>query len=170
MQKKHFQVAWWAIFYSPLGKGNITIFQSYLAKNLHRWESESGLFQQVLVSWLSINPSFYFVDNSKSGRVFVLCDIFEAQTRIVYMYNDIYRMPKCGEIITGMLLPTGDGCYITPSGFFHIPELQSQIVFQEILPFYEKNLESPNYKFNSLLYPDLLNICARTMENHPLKK
>lgn len=170
-EKAFFQVAWWAVFCLPLAREDKTIFQVHLAKNRDKLRRKSTLFQQVLASCLSSSPGFYYVDddNSSSGRIFVLSDIFECGPRIVCMYNDSYQLPERGEVITGLLLPTGNGCYITPAGFFHIPEHFSQIVFQEILPFYEENLKSPNYEFNSYLYPDLLTISAQALERQQLK-
>ncbi|MFB4169482.1 hypothetical protein [Virgibacillus sp. JSM 102003] len=168
-EKTFFQVAWWAVICSPLAGEDKTIFQLFLAKKRHVLRKKSNLFQQVVASWLSSSPGFYYVDDDKSssGRVFVVSDIFECRPRIVCMYNDIYQMPESGEVITGMLLPIGDGSYITPAGFFHIPEHLSQTVFQEILPLYEKNLKSPNYEFN--LYPKLLMISAQTIDRQGLK-
>jgi|GEM_PF-5784779 len=161
-----FQIAWWAIFCSKLKLENKTIYQIYLEKNQHKLSKKSRHFQQVLISWLHVNPYYVDDDESSSGRVFELTDVFEAKMRIVGMFNDIYWMPKRGELITGLLLPTSDGWYITPAGFLHIPQSLSQTVVNKLLPFYEKNLKSPNYKFNSHLYPDLLTIATQTLDEY----
>lgn len=157
------QLVWWAMFCSPIGEGGTTIYQKYLQTNKHKWERKSKKAKEVLVSWLHLNPGFYYVDGteSESGSVFFLSDLFEGKLKLLYMYNETFKSPKRGEMLTGLLLPMGNGSYMTQGWLFHIPAHLTQKVVREIIPYFERHAISPSYKFNPQLYPSML---TRTLE------
>ncbi|MBY7142762.1 hypothetical protein KFZ56_06740 [Virgibacillus sp. NKC19-3] len=160
------QLVWWTTFCLPVGTEHMPIFQQYLQLNKHRWETKSSFFQDVLASWLSLNPGFYYVLDfqSGSGSVFICRDLFDGETKIVRMYQRKFLVPKCGEMITGLLIPMGNATYITQGGLFHIPEELSQQVSREILAYAKKQIISTNYDFNPHLYPSLIMIILEMME------
>ncbi|UJL47328.1 hypothetical protein KFZ58_05395 [Virgibacillus sp. NKC19-16] len=160
------QLVWWTTFCSPIGSEKITIFQHYLQLNKHRFENKGSFTQDVLVSWLSLNPGFYHVleCESESDRVFIFKDVFGGDTKIVRINQRIFLTPKRGEIITGLLIPMGNATYITQGGLFHIPEELAQKVLRKIIPYFKKHAISTDYDFNPQLYPSLAMITLNMME------
>ncbi|PAV29648.1 hypothetical protein CIL05_09755 [Virgibacillus profundi] len=162
------QLVWWIIFCSRTGKNKLTIYQQYLQHNKNQWKKISPNVQEVLVSWLHLNPGYYYVDNteSKSGRVFLFNDVFEGKNKVVGIYNKRFQAPKYGQLITGFLLPIGEGIYTTPGGLFHIPKSLTENIDQEIVSYFKKHSTSPNYQFNPQLYPTLIKITLETLEKY----
>ncbi|WP_373895394.1 hypothetical protein ACUL41_13705 [Virgibacillus natechei] len=160
------QLVWWTTFCSPVGVEQMTIFQRYLQLNKRRFENKSRFFQDVLVSWLSLNPGFYDVisDESESRKVFIFRDVFDGETKIVRIYQKSFLTPKCGEMITGLLIPMGNATYITQGSLFHIPEELAEKVIRVVIPHFKKHAVSTNYDFNPQLYPSLATITLEMME------
>lgn len=160
------QLVWWTTYCSPVGDEKLTIFERYLQSSKHKWEDKSIFFQEVLRSWRYLNPGYYYVldDESESGRVFIFSDVFEGEIKLVNIRQKTFQAPKCGEIITGLLIPMGNATYITQGGLFHIPEELTQKITREIIPYFEKQSVSSNYECNPQLYPSLTVITLEMME------
>lgn len=162
------QLVWWAMFCSPIGEGETTIYQKYLQTNKYKWEKKSKKVKEVLESWLYLNPGFYYVDNteSESGRVFCLSDVFEGKIKLLCIYNETFKSPECGEMLTGLLLPMGNGSYLTQGWLFHIPKHLTQKVVCQIIPYFERHAISPSYRFNPQLYPSMLTRSLEAMKDN----
>ncbi|OZU87548.1 hypothetical protein CIL03_15765 [Virgibacillus indicus] len=160
------QLVWWVIFCSPSAQDKPSIYQQFLHKNKHRWQEKSLAIQEILVSWLSLNPGFHYVEdtNSESGRVFIFRDIFEDEIKIVGIYNKTFQAPQEGELIIGLLLPMGKGIYTTQGGLFHIPEPYTQKIVREVIPYYQKHSISPNYHLNPQLFPSMIKLALEKVE------
>ncbi|WP_100011218.1 hypothetical protein [Lentibacillus sediminis] len=158
-------LVWWKVFCSPSGSEGLTIFQRYLQLNKHKWRNKPAYFQEMLASWMYLNPGFYRVedDESISGRVFVFKDVFEQSTKLITLFQKNFQTPKRGELISGLLIPIGHGKYISPGKLFHIPEQEAASVIEKITPYFEKHHESPHYRFNPQLYPSMITMTLESV-------
>ncbi|MEC5425672.1 hypothetical protein QGM71_19570 [Virgibacillus sp. C22-A2] len=160
------QLVWWITFCLPIGKQGETIYKQYLMKNKQNWGNKGPLLKEVLVSWLNVSPGFYYVENNEiySEKVFTLCDLFERKNKLVCIYNEIFQPPKRGELVTGLLIPMGNGTYTNQNGFLHLPQDLSHTVTHEIVSYFNHHAKSPNYQLNSHLYPQLITLALQTIE------
>ncbi|MFD1849840.1 hypothetical protein [Oceanobacillus bengalensis] len=154
------QLFFWQTFCSPIGLEQITIYQRYLLRNKANLRKRNVTVQEVLVKWLHLNPGFYMVENTdhSNGKVFILNDLFEGNSKLTYINSKNTRAPKRGEMITGMLFPMAGDYYIALKGILHIPIPLVKKVSSKIIPHYEINATSVKYKSNPQLYPSLLQI------------
>lgn len=152
------QLVWWGIFCSPIGPGQHTIYQLYLQKNKLRFEKKSRAVQEVLESWLQLNPGFYDVDEfaGMEAGVYYLRDVFEGKLKRLSISNGLFQSPKSGDMLTGLILPMGDDSYTTLGGFYYISQPLAQKILNKIIPYFECHAVSPSYKFNPHLYPSLI--------------
>lgn len=160
------QLVWWVIFCCRSIKDKPSIYQQFLQENKHRWHEKSLAIQEILVSWLHLNPGFHYVEdtNSESGRVFIMRDIFDDEIKIVGIYNKTFQAPQNGELIIGMLLPMGEGIYTTQGGLFHVPGACKQEVLREITPYYENHSISSDYHNNPQLFPSMITLTLKTLD------
>ncbi|QGS68358.1 hypothetical protein CV093_06530 [Oceanobacillus sp. 143] len=77
------QLIYWSTYCLPIGTKKETIYEHYLQENSDRIEDKTLKVREVLSSWLQLNPSFYYVerDDSLSGRLFVLREVFSEQSK-----------------------------------------------------------------------------------------
>ncbi|WP_156288677.1 hypothetical protein [Oceanobacillus salinisoli] len=157
---------YWAIFCSPTGIRNNTIYHEYLLRNKEKLYKKHPKVKEVLVKWLIINPGFYDVvnDESLSGRVFMFRDLFSGIQKLVCVYSKKHPVPKKGELITGMLIPMGDGSYTALRGFIQIPNHLTNIVSSKIIPPSKAKAALLNHSNLSYLYPSLLKMTLQIMD------
>lgn len=162
------QLVWWGTFCAPIGPEGTTIYQRYLKKNEHKWENKSKAMKEGLASWLYLNPGFYYVDEleSDSGRMFFLNDLFEGKIKLLRVHNEFYRQPKRGDFLTGLLLPTGNGTYITQGGLFHFPEHLTKKVVRDIISYFGQRAISSDYEFNPQLYPSMITLALKVVKEN----
>ncbi|GAB3807059.1 hypothetical protein [Virgibacillus kimchii] len=161
------QLFWWTICCYRMPTSERTIYQEYLQAHKAEWKKKSFKVQQVLASWLEISPGFYYVeeDQSRSGKVFILRDIFEKKRKLVAVHSKQDRKPVKGEVISVMLLPMEDGSFISQGRIIHVSEDESAPVVHKLSQYYERNAVSPSYSLNPDLYPDLLKISLKALES-----
>ncbi|RDW17563.1 hypothetical protein CWR48_13655 [Oceanobacillus arenosus] len=157
------QLVYWATYCLPIGTEEKTIYQHYLEENQEVIWGRSLKVQEVLASWLQLSPSFYYVekDDSLSGRVFVLREIFSEQSEIVCIYNRMFQAPKRGELISGMLMPMGDDTYTTIGGLIHLSGNNLEQTVNEIIAYAIKHRAGTKLVNRRLLYPILLLIALK---------
>ncbi|RDW19719.1 hypothetical protein [Oceanobacillus chungangensis] len=159
------QLIYWSTYCLPIGAKKETIYQHYLQANKEIFEYRSLKVREVLASWLHLNPSFYYVEKSDSlsGRVFVLLDVFNEQSKIVCIYNRKFQAPKRGELISGLLMPMGDDTYTTLGGLIHLPGNNIEHVVNEMIAYAIKHRLGTSLENRRMLYPVLLLIALKQM-------
>lgn len=121
---------WWSIFSEPVLDGKLTIFQLFEKKERLRMKNKSFL-RKVLVSWRKIRPGFYQVKECSKPREFLIEDIFDESLKEVTVYNHIYEPSNVGDIVTGIVLPLGDGTYTSLFDFLQLPDFILPILHEE---------------------------------------
>lgn len=118
---------WWAVFCAPLGKDRKTIFDEYIHKNLSKLKQKKAVLHIVL-QWRNMYPSFYLYVQSLGDRVLIVKDLFDGSYKVVTVHNNNFQKPASNQLLTGLILPFGNGTYCTIIDFLHIslPELKPE--------------------------------------------
>jgi len=111
---------WWAVFCAPLDNDNKTIFDQYLHKFLPRIKGKKAVLHTIL-QWRNVYPSFYLYVHSFGDRVLIVKDLIDHTFKVVSIHNKDYHMPVQNEVLTGLILPFGNGTYCTIIDFLHMP-------------------------------------------------
>lgn len=156
------QFLWWAIFCERLGNRQLTIFQLFLKTRTSQLRRKH-IPKELIAGWQYITPGFYYISEIIGGRVFVLDDIFDMKEKRVGVYNEIYQLPKKGEMLTGLLIPFGDGTYTPVVDFFHVPEEAVRSIANSTIDYYQATCMTSNEDFFQQHYPTMFSIALKTM-------
>ena len=110
---------WWAVFCAPLGKDRKTIFDHYINKRLLKLKQKKAILH-IVSKWKNIYPSFYIYVQSLGERVLIVKDLFDGSYKVVTVHNNNYQKPANNQLLTGLILPFGNGSYCTIIDFLHV--------------------------------------------------
>jgi len=159
------QLVWWVIFQEPVNTDGSTIFQRFTRINSNKWRQKSAVFHQLLTSWQSISPGFYMTKSVReSERVGELVNIVGLKQYTVAVYNKVFEPLQCGELLTGFLLPIGDGVYSSPVDLFHISINDAPNVTWEVLLQYHQHTNSTNQPPSPQLYLSLITAALEVVD------
>lgn len=161
------QLVWWIIFQEPVNGNGSTIFERYMKLNQIKWRKKSTAFHETLSSWQSISPGFYMTKSvGKSERVGTLVNIVGLKQYTVAVYNKVFEPLQRGELLTGFLLPIGDGIYTSPIDLFHIPVDDTPKVTWEVLLHFHQHTNSSEEPPPPQLYLSLIKSALEGMEEN----
>lgn len=159
------QLIWWVIFQEPVNTDGSTIFQRFKKINSNKWRHKGTVFHQLLTSWQSVSPGFYMTKSVReSKRVGELMNIVGLKQYTVAVYNKVFEPLQCGELLTGFLLPIGDGVYSSPVDLFHISINDAAKVTWEVLLQYHQHNTSTNQPPSPQLYLSLITAALEVID------
>ncbi|MEH7442183.1 hypothetical protein V7201_07555 [Bacillus sp. JJ1122] len=153
----------WATLCHRVRNSNKTIFQHYLESPEYKSRRRPKV-HRIISEWKYTMPGFYYVEEIAGERVLVVTDVFQMKEKLVAVYNEIYHLPREGDLIFGYLLPAGDGTYSPVIDFFHIPVNQKRDTAIKIIEFYNKKAVATDHEFFEKNYPKLLSLIFRLLQ------
>lgn len=151
------QLIWWVIFKEMVPNEGNTIFENYLEENQGLLRETEGDFYHLLTSWQFVSPEFYITrstaNNQRSGT---LVNIVGLKQYTIIVCNKNFKPLKHGELVTGFLLPIGNGMYTSPVDLFHISVADTPRVTWEVLLHFHQHIISTNQSPSSDLYLSLM--------------
>ncbi|WP_026689683.1 hypothetical protein [Alteribacter aurantiacus] len=162
------QLTTWMIYCVPAARKNKTIFQAFLERRIPTIQSSLTPYTLFMINeWQYCSPGFFYLgaNDSKSNRIYDVDDIFDVETKTVVVYKERFTPPQEGSIVTGMMLPFGDGLYTTTADFLHGLQSMCKPAAIDLISFSNYYL---SYSYEQLFkekYPNLLAIFLKHMKN-----
>lgn len=162
---------WWMVFCSR-GKivNNRTIYQMFLQKNLWKYKKRPHL-KEALLKWQYVIPSFYYIKEIGSERVFCLYDIFDQRQilKVVIIPQDTFKQPAKGDVLAGLVLPMVGGGYFSVVDLMIIPDKIRSPLISKLIRFYESDITVSTNEFFSKNYPIMLRKTIKHLIDNKIK-
>ncbi|QVY62098.1 hypothetical protein [Cytobacillus gottheilii] len=150
---------WWAVFCSrSLAAEKKTVYELYLQDNSWKFKKKHNL-ERVLSSWKFVFPSFFFIEEMATERIFCLVDVFDYfKYKPVVLTSKLYTQPSSKDAFTGLILPLAGGGYFTVVDFLIIPEHLKAPLMSKLMKFCQNHKVIPPGVVLSKYYPEMLKI------------
>lgn len=161
---------WWLVFCSRgIFSNNKTIYQMYLQKNRWKFKKKPHL-ERTLFWWQYVIPSFFYIEEMASKRVFCLFDIFDVREyKVVVVPQETFKQPASKDVLAGMVLPLADGGYFSVIDFLVIPDKIRAPLISKLISFYQSDLTITTGEFFSRHYPEMLKMTIEHLIENKIK-
>jgi hypothetical protein len=148
---------WWLVFCSrETIPNNQTIYQMFLRYNRSKFKKKPHL-KKALFGWQYVIPSFFYIEERASKRVFGLYDIFDyRELKVVVVPQETFKQPDSKDVLAGLALPLADGGYFAVIDFLVIPDKIRAPLISKLIQFYQSDITVSTGEFFSKHYPEML--------------
>lgn len=161
---------WWLVFCSRgTISNNKTIYQMFLNENRSKFKKKPYL-ERTLLQWQHVIPSFFYIEEVASKRVFCLFDIFDyRELKVVVVPQDTFKQPDSNDLLAGIVLPLADGGYFSVIDFLIIPDEIKAPLISKLISFYQSDLTISTGEFFSRHYPKMLKMIIEYLIENKVK-
>ncbi|TMW73408.1 hypothetical protein [Alteribacter natronophilus] len=163
------QVLAWTRFCAGICRGGKTIYQYFLEHHLPKLNLTLSPFTEfMLTEWQYVFPGFYYpsISVGTTGRLFEAEDMFNGELKTVIAFNQTFTPPEKGTIMTGLLLPLGDGRFTPVLDLLQVHPSDRNKAAGDLSAYAHSD---PSLYFDQLAvsdYPEFLHILLRHLKSH----
>jgi hypothetical protein len=161
---------WWMVFCSrDTISNNKTIYQMFLKRNQWKFRKKP-LLKRTLSMWQYVIPSFFYIEEMASERVFCLYDIFDyTNYKVVVIPQDTFRQPTSNDVLSGIVLPLVDGGFFSVVDPLIIPDKIRLQLISKLIRIYQSDITITTGEFFSIHYPKMLKITIEHLIENKIK-